>query len=296
MRIAVLGSAGQIGKPLCKFLRDAGHNVVEIDIVNGYEHDLRDKTSQFSAKSVARWLDLLRESEFCYHLAFDVGGSTYLQKYQNTTEFIENNLKIMENTFDILHSRKIPYVFASSQMALDINSPYGVLKRIGEFRVMADPNRLGKVARFWNVFGPETDQAKYHVITDFVRAALRTQEIHIKTKGNERRQFLWVDDCCAGLELIRSAPGRTYDLSSYEWTSIYNLSLIVANRVREKIGKDVKIFQGEETSIQGVAYDPDEILKRLGFFPKVTLQNGIDNIIAYEHAQLLATTLGPTYS
>ena len=41
MKITILGSAGQIGAYLLDYLRDKGHEVTGIDIVNGPENDLR---------------------------------------------------------------------------------------------------------------------------------------------------------------------------------------------------------------------------------------------------------------
>ena len=45
-------------------------------------------------------------SDFIFFLAFDVGGSRYLKKYQNTFDFISNNMRIMENTFSILKKER----------------------------------------------------------------------------------------------------------------------------------------------------------------------------------------------
>ena len=41
MKYLVLGSAGQIGAELCKFLKNNGNEVIEFDIVNSTEEDLR---------------------------------------------------------------------------------------------------------------------------------------------------------------------------------------------------------------------------------------------------------------
>ena len=41
MEYLVLGSAGQIGKPLCEYLKKIGHKVIEFDLVDGEYYDLR---------------------------------------------------------------------------------------------------------------------------------------------------------------------------------------------------------------------------------------------------------------
>ena len=44
----------------------------------------------------------IRAADFVFFLAFDVGGSRYLSKYQHTFEFLHNNVKLMSNTFELL--------------------------------------------------------------------------------------------------------------------------------------------------------------------------------------------------
>ena len=90
MKYLVLGSEGQIGMELCKFLKNEGHEVIEFDIAKETSQDLR----------IPNIIDdLVKESDFVMFLAFDVGGSRYLKKYQHTYEFIENNTKLTLYTF-----------------------------------------------------------------------------------------------------------------------------------------------------------------------------------------------------
>ena len=41
MRVAILGSAGQIGAYLEEYLQSKGHDVIGVDIVDGPQNDLR---------------------------------------------------------------------------------------------------------------------------------------------------------------------------------------------------------------------------------------------------------------
>jgi hypothetical protein len=101
------------------------------------------------------------EADFVHFLAFDIGGSMYMAKYQNTFDFISNNIKIMNNTFDLLKKYNKPFIFASSQMSNMSYSTYGTLKAIGEKYTEA---LGGIIVKFWNVYGYETDMEKSHVI------------------------------------------------------------------------------------------------------------------------------------
>ena len=72
MKVTILGSGGQIGAYLTKYLREKGHEVTEFDIVNGAEQDLTKIPNPLLMRSI-------RMCDFVFFLAFDVGGSRYLK-------------------------------------------------------------------------------------------------------------------------------------------------------------------------------------------------------------------------
>ena len=125
MNVAVLGSSGQIGAYLTKYLRGKGHTVREFDIANSYHEDMTHIPNPFLR-------NVIMDSDFVFFLAFDVGGSHYLKKYQHTFKFLDNNTRMMANVFGHIADYKKPFVFASSQMSNMSYSPYGVMKRVGE--------------------------------------------------------------------------------------------------------------------------------------------------------------------
>ena len=192
MKILILGSSGQIGAYLSEYLGNKGYQVCNFDIVNNNKEDLTLIPNQYLEKSI-------KESDFIYFLAFDVGGSRYLKKYRNTYEFINNNSRLMVNTFDYLSKYKKPFIFASSQMSNMGFSPYGVLKKLGE---LYTKSLAGLIVKFWNVYGVEKDINKAHVITDFIRKGFNEKEFTMLTDGTEEREFLYAEDCCEALEKI----------------------------------------------------------------------------------------------
>jgi nucleoside-diphosphate-sugar epimerase len=98
----VLGSAGQIGSHLVDYLKRQGEKVYEIDILNNEWEDLRIQDNMILDEYLA-------ECDVVYFLAFDVGGAKYLEKYQDTSEFIINNMRIMSNTFDAINQQVNPF-------------------------------------------------------------------------------------------------------------------------------------------------------------------------------------------
>ena len=120
-RILILGSSGQVGAYLTDYLEAKGYEVEEFDIVNGRHHDM----TKIPNPELHRKIML---AEYVFFLAFDVGGSHYLKKYQHTFDFINNNTRLMAQTFGLLEQYDKPFLFASSQMSNMSYSPYGVLK------------------------------------------------------------------------------------------------------------------------------------------------------------------------
>jgi nucleoside-diphosphate-sugar epimerase len=267
MKYLVLGSSGQIGAELCKFLKKEGHEVLTFDIEDDSIQDLRIKGMVDS---------LVSQSDFVMFLAFDVGGSRYLKKYQHTYEFIDNNARLMVNTFDALKSYRKPFIFASSQMSNMSYSPYGIAKALGESYTRA---LNGIIVKFWNVYGPEHDLEKSHVITDFILKAKDYGHITMMTDGKEERQFLHAEDCSNAL-LILSQKYNDIDrneelhITNFEWNSILEVADIINEQLPYKITPSIEI----DTVQLNKRNEPDPYI--LNFWkPKISLREGINKII-----------------
>lgn len=266
MNYLVLGSSGVIGRALTAHLKDNGHTVIEFDILNSPGEDLRITDNRLLIKYI-------QQVDFVYFLAYDVGGSKYLQQHQSSIRYNTNNLKILANTFDVLEEYKVPFIFASSQMSNMPDSTYGLTKLIGEKLTNA---LNGVVVKFWNVYGPEDDEEKAHVITDFINSAKTKNIIAMKTNGQEQRQFLHTDDCARALYILSHRynlldRNRPYHITSFEWTSIRDLAYIIADLIGNTqvvVGSDTDTIQG------GIVNQPDEYI--LNFWqPCINLRDGV---------------------
>ena len=274
MKILVLGSKGQIGSYLTEYLRNKGHEVVEFDVVNGEDQDLTKIPNPKLQHDI-------RISDFVFFLAFDVGGSRYLKKYQHTYDFINNNTRLMANVFQWLKEYRKPFIFASSQMSNMSYSPYGVLKRVGELYTQT---LNGLTVKFWNVYGVENDREKSHVITDFIRKGFEEGPFEMMTDGTEERQFLYAEDCCEALETIMECysdfkPTDPLHVTSFRNDSIKDVAAMIQGQFN-KIGKyDVRIKPG-------VAKDNIQLDKRNEannyihgwWLPKTNLETGITKV------------------
>jgi nucleoside-diphosphate-sugar epimerase len=86
MRILILGSEGQVGAYLTEYLNNKGHEVLEFDVVNGRHQDM----TYIPNAELHRKVML---ADYVFFLAFDVGGSHYLKKYQHTFDFINRSIR-----------------------------------------------------------------------------------------------------------------------------------------------------------------------------------------------------------
>ena len=239
MKVTILGSSGQIGAYLTEYLRKQGHEVTEFD-----KH--HDEKEDMTVIPNLKLHGAIMNSDFVFFLAFDVGGSRYLKKYQHTFDFVNNNTRVMANTFRLLKRYNKRFVFASSQMSNMSYSPYGVMKRVGELHTTA---LKGLTVKFWNVYGIEKDMEKAHVITDFIRRGFEEGEFEMLTDGTEQRQFLYAEDCCEALETVMECysdfkPEDPLHITSFNATSIAEIASIIQGQFNLIDRFDVKIKPG----------------------------------------------------
>ena len=273
MRVTILGSSGQIGAYLTEYLRKKGHEVTEFDKNHDEKEDL----------TVIPNLKLhgaIMNSDFVFFLAFDVGGSHYLKKYQHTFGFLDNNARMMVNAFEYIAKYKKPFVFASSQMSNMSYSPYGVMKRVGE---LYTKSLNGLIVKFWNVYGIEKDMEKAHVITDFIRKGFETGTIDMMTDGTEEREFLYAEDCCEALETVMDKYSNFTSDDELHITSGVSTSIL-------EIARQIQLyFGGEEKEVEIIpASSKDEVQKdarnipdpyiRKWWEPKTSITHGIGKV------------------
>ena len=273
MRITVLGSSGQIGAYLSDYLSRKGHIVREFDVVNGSHQDMTHIPNTYLRNAIM-------ESDFVFFLAFEVGGSRYLKKYQHTFDFVNNNTRLMANAFGLLEQYEKPFVFASSQMSNMSYSPYGTLKRVGE---LYTESLGGLVVKFWNVYGIEKDHKKAHVITDFIRKGFEDGDFEMLTDGEEVRQFLYAEDCCEGLEAVMKNYDEFYandplHITNFDYTTIREVAIIIENEFR-LIGKPVNIIPGKASdTVQLDKRNEADPFIRKYWSPKTDLVTGISKV------------------
>lgn len=270
MKYLVLGSSGMIGRGATAWLRNNGHEVLEFDLKNSPEQDLRIPNN-------AQLDSMLAQVDFVYFLACDIGGSKFLSTAQNNFDFVQNNLKIITNTFDMLEKHGVPFIFSSSQMSQMTHSNYGVIKLLGEKLTAA---LGGLTVKFWNVYGPEEVNDRSHVIADFIHAAKTNNRIEMLSNGQESRQMLHIDDCSRALFVLSQQystlpRNQEYHITNFEWTTIRKVADAVAG-----FFPDCKVILGQtqDTVQNDSKLEPNRYI--LNYWkPTMDLTQGIGTMI-----------------
>ena len=273
MKIAILGSRGQIGSYLTEYLCEKKYDVTEFDITRNNGEDM----TQIPNHN----LDcVIKNSDFVFFLAFDVGGSRYLKKYQHTFDFLNNNARMMVNVFDLLKKYNKRFIFASSQMSNMGYSPYGACKKLGE---LYTTSLKGLTVKFWNVYGIEKDMEKAHVITDFIRRGFECGDFDMLTDGTEERQFLYAEDCCEALETVMTnytdfKPEDPLHITSFRTSSIKEVAHIIMGQFN-MIDRPVRISPGlAKDSVQMDKRNEADTYITGWWLPKTNLQDGIAKV------------------
>jgi len=263
----VIGSDGFIGTPFCRFLEAKGEKVIRFDIKRGKKEDAR--TAKLPLSKVDK----------VYFLAWDVGGSKYLYVPKLQKNQLDWNLELMKNVFDQVEKAKKPFLFVSSQLSEEVDTVYGVTKRLGEVWTAL----LGGVCvRVWNAYGyMEGEDIKSHVISDFIYQALKTKKITMMTNGLEWRQFTHITDLSNAfyMALNGKKPRRPlYDASSYEWVRILDIAQIIADKTHAKVIPGSKIGHDPVAS--------PNCGRVPGWLPTIELRDGIHTMIEEAIARL----------
>lgn len=267
MKHLVLGSKGQVGRYVVEEIKKQGQEAVEWDIVMGPDYDLRVGSKEL--------VEVMSNCDYVHFLASDVGGSKYLAAKQDSFEFIQNNVLLMDNVFSALRLTNKPFYYTSSQMSTMNHSTYGRLKAVGESYTRALD---GTLVWFWNVYGLETDPEKAHVITDFIKMAHDDNRILCRTDGNEMRQFVYAKDVADILvnRIVDPSKGfltKHFKVTNGEWVSIRQLANLVASRFS---GCNVYFTEKKDT-VQGVMNEPGQ--SNIGKYPFTPLKDGVWEVI-----------------
>ena len=211
----ITGGAGFIGSSLAdKLAEDENNKVVVIDnLLTGNRENVTDNNSiefiEADANNNDEVMDIFKKYSFdyVYHYAAVVGVQRTLDNPLSVLEDIDG----IRNILDCCVKTGVKKVFFASssevygepvempqhEKTTPFNSklPYAVVKNVGEsfFRTYQQVHGLDyTIFRFFNTYGPR--QSTDFVMSKFIEAALKNEDITIYGKGDQTRTFCFIDD------------------------------------------------------------------------------------------------------
>lgn len=213
--ILVTGGAGFIGSALLKKLAENPQNeLVAVDNLLTGSHDRLPKKDniRFIKADVNNYMEIASifhrfRFDYVFHYAAVVGVKRTLENPVLVLEDlsgIKNILNLCKNTgvkrIFFSSSSEVygePVELPQNEHTTPLNSrlPYAIVKNVGEAFLKSYQQEFGlnyTVFRFFNTYGPL--QSKDFVVSKFISAALKNQDITIYGDGSQSRTFCFVDD------------------------------------------------------------------------------------------------------
>ncbi|MCR5464804.1 MAG: SDR family oxidoreductase [Bacteroidales bacterium] len=144
-----------------------------------------------------------------------------------------------------------------------------------------------KVIRIFNTYGPRMAVNDGRVVSNFVVQALRGDDITIYGDGSQTRSFQFVSDLIEGMIRMMATPkgfsGPVNIGNPGEFTM-----LELAEKVLAKVGSKSKLVFKPIPEDDPKMRQPDITVARekLGWEPKVSLDEGLDEVISYYRDEL----------
>jgi len=297
-RVLVTGAAGFIGSHLVDRLVEEGAEVVAIDnLKDGNLSNLAESMDKIEFHKVdIRNFESLKEVmdrvEIVFHLAANanVPYSVDNPKYDFETNAL-GTFNVLKLSLD-LDVEKVVYASSAAvygepvyvpideEHPLNPISPYGASKLAGERLGFAYFKTYGLPfvsLRIFNTYGPR--QRRY-VMYDFLRKLRENpNRLEVLGTGEQVRDFCYVKDCVEAFILASEkniAVGDVFNIAGGNPISIRDLAYLIV-KILGLDGKTEIVFTGEswKGDIVNLYADISKIKSKLGFEPKVSLEEGI---------------------
>jgi UDP-glucose 4-epimerase len=303
--VLVTGGAGFIGSNLVPLLIQKGYHVTVFDnLTTGKLENLSKSQGETTFRFVK---GDIRNPQDLNNTLLGIDAVVHLAALIDVTASVQNpelnNAVNVAGTLNVLQQstkqgvKKL--VFASSTAvygdvktlpvtettSLHPLSPYAASKAAGEAYCQAFHRCYGIEAvslRFFNVYGPKNENSPYSgVITKFLRKAKDGKALTVEGDGEQTRDFIHVSDIAQALALALEAKdvgGEVFNVCTGQPTSINDL--VGALSVVTQRELDVVHGPPRIGDIRFSYGDASKASIQLGFNAKVTLQEGLANLVA----------------
>jgi UDP-glucose 4-epimerase len=318
-RVLIIGGLGFIGSNLARRLVEAGSDVVLVDAVIP-EHGanwaniagIEDRVTvvQLDIRDEGRLPDVVRGHDLLFSLA---GQTSHLDSMEDPFTDLEINCRSQLAILEACrrHNPDLKIVFAGTRqiygrpqylpvdeqhpiVPVDVN---GIHKVAGEWYHLLYGEVYAlrvSVLRLTNTYGPRmrVKDARQTFLGSWLRAAVTGQELLVYGDGAQRRDFTYVDDAVDAFVLAATrdeADGEVFNLGDERAIALRELAeLLLA--LNDGGSYRLVPFPPDRLAIDIGDYFADfgKIRERLGWRPKVSLEDGLARSLAFyrEHGSL----------
>jgi dTDP-glucose 4,6-dehydratase len=313
MRHLVSGAAGFIGSHLCERLLADGGEVVALDnLITGSEQNIEHLLGKRGF--TYREFDVTRpivgqdvESgrfDHVWHLASLASPKFYLAY---PIETLESGSTATRNMLEVARRDGARFLITSTSECygdplehpqvetywgnvnpVGLRSCYDESKRYAEALTMAYHRTHGvrsNIARIFNTYGPRMALDDGRVVPAFMDQALRGQPLTVFGDGLQTRSFCYVSDMVDGLVRLANSEER---LPVNLGNPVELTMLEFAERISRLVGTNGKIVHQPLPSDDPKRRQPNiaKAKKVLGWEPKVPLEDGLRETVAYFKSRL----------
>ncbi len=301
-RILVTGGAGFLGSHLCERLVDEQHDVICLDNFftsqkSNVTHLLERPNFELVRHDITQPIAL--EVDEIYNLACPAAPGHYqynpIKTMKTSVLGAINTLgmakrcraKILQaSTSEIYGDPEVHPQREDYRGAVNTVGPracYDEGKRAAETLFM-DYHRMHKlnvrIVRIFNTYGPQMHPYDGRVVSNFIRQALRGEEITIFGAGHQTRSFCYRDDLVEGILRMMNGPDEFHGPVNLGNQGEFTI-LELAKLVIELTGSKSKITHRPLPQDDPTRRQPDITLARqmLGWEPQVPLREGLQTTI-----------------
>jgi dTDP-glucose 4,6-dehydratase len=303
MRVLVTGAAGFLGSHLCDALIADGHAVVGVDnFLTGNERNLT---------------QLRNEARFAFHQhditePFDFGKVEFVFNFASPAspvDYAEHGIQTLKvGSYGVLHALEVAKRYGAKFLQASTSECYGDplehpqretywgnVNPIGPRSVYDESKRFAealtvayrryhstdtKIVRIFNTYGPRLQLNDGRVISNFMKQALRGEDLTVYGDGSQTRSFCYVTDEIDGiLRLANSESAGPVNIGNPNEFTIQEC----AREVLRVTGSTSKIAYEPLPPDDPKQRRPDITLARtqLGWEPKVPLAEGLRLSLPY---------------
>lgn len=315
MRALITGAAGFLGSHLAERFLAEGYEVVGVDnFITGTREQIarldRDSCFQFMEHDVSTPFSVEGKLDGVLHFASPASPVDYLE---HPVETLQAGAAGTHNTLELARAHGARYLLASTSEVYgdpavhpQPESYWGNVNPVGPRSVYDEAKRYAEaltnayrqsysvntgIARIFNTYGPRM-RADGRVVANFIVQALRGEPLTVYGDGSQTRSFCYVDDEIDGLfQLFCHDCGGPINIGHPEEFSVAELARIVTELVGNRTPPVFLPLPEDDPLVR--CPDIDLARQTLGWKPKVSLNEGLTQTVAYFRTVLAKEDVRP---